>query len=418
MESNPPQTENGPDPAQNPHSSNGIRHRAQFTPARDSRNRRVPALYLRNGRYYAQLWVDLGNGKKGPRRLPLVDGDSEPIRTLQAAKEALEDRRHQRRERTLPGIGRKPLFSDYCETYLGKAIVRRKRPGTLQNERQAITRWCGHLGHVRIDHIQTPAIAAYVDNRLKGGIFAGRKLDPVSERTVNLDLLVLRNVLKTAIDDGHLRELPRIKMLDEAPAPKRTLVTPKQFDELLTAARTVCEKNATQLIDYLRFLAFSGAREQEALRVKWTDVDLQNERVTIGSDGLSKNWESRTVEFNSQLGNLLRDMHKRRPPDCSWLFPSPQRGPRDEHAKSFRESLKRARKAAELEWIGFHDLRHYFCSVCVMAGIDFMTIAAWLGHKDGGVLIGKVYGHLLDEHRQKMAAKLTIGSVSLAEAGR
>jgi integrase len=152
--------------------------------------------------------------------------------------------------------------------------------------------------------------------------------------------------------------------------------------------------------------------------VKWTDVDLQNERVTIGSDGLSKNWESRTVEFNSQLGNLLRDMHKRRPPDCSWLFPSPQRGPRDEHAKSFRESLKRARKAAELEWIGFHDLRHYFCSVCVMAGIDFMTIAAWLGHKDGGVLIGKVYGHLLDEHRQKMAAKLTIGSVSLAEAGR
>ena len=44
-----------------------------------------------------------------------------------------------------------------------------------------------------------------------------------------------------------------------------------------------------------------------------------------------------------------------------------------------------------------------------MAGIDFMTIASWLGHKDGGILIGKVYGHLLDEHRQKMAAKLTIG---------
>jgi hypothetical protein len=31
-----------------------------------------------------------------------------------------------------------------------------------------------------------------------------------------------------------------------------------------------------------------------------------------------------------------------------------------------------------------------------MSGIDFMTIAAWLGHKDGGTLIGKVYGHLLD----------------------
>jgi len=141
------------------------------------------------------------------------------------------------------------------------------------------------------------------------------------------------------------------------------------------------------------------------LRVKWADVDFTRARVTIGADGLSKNRQSRTVEFNRQLGDVLREMYKRRDPDCSWLFPSPQRGPRDEHTKSFRESLKMARKAASLEWVGFHDLRHYFCSVCVMAGIDFMTIAAWLGHRDGGILVGKVYGHLLDEHRQK-AAKL------------
>jgi integrase len=85
------------------------------------------------------------------------------------------------------------------------------------------------------------------------------------------------------------------------------------------------------------------------------------------------------------------------------MFPSPRRGKRDEHAKSFRESFKMARKAADLEWLGFHDLRHYFCSICVMAGIDFMTIAAWLGHKDGGILVGKVYGHLLDDHRRKAA---------------
>jgi integrase len=156
----------------------------------------------------------------------------------------------------------------------------------------------------------------------------------------------------------------------------------------------------------LRFLAFSGAREKEALRIKWADVDFERERVTIGADQLTKNWESRVVEFNPQLGTLLREMHARRAPDCSWLFPSPRRGPRDEPARSFRESLKLARKAAGIEWVGFHDLRHYFCSVCVMAGIDFMTIAAWLGHKDGGILVGKVYGHLLDVHRQKAAKQV------------
>ncbi len=45
-----------------------------------------------------------------------------------------------------------------------------------------------------------------------------------------------------------------------------------------------------------------------------------------------------------------------------------------------------------------HDCRHTFISFCVMSGIDYMTIARWVGHKDGGVLIGKVYGHLADGH--------------------
>ena len=380
-------------------------HRAQFIAARDSRNRRIPGLYLRGGRYYAQLWVDLGNGKKAPRRFPLRDGDNQPVRTVSAAREALEIKRHERRESHLPIPGRKPLFADYVVAYFEKAKVQRKRPGTLENERQAIERWRDYLGHVRIDQIATPAITAYIDKRLKGGIFCGRKFQPVSERTANLDLMTLRNVLKTAMDDGHLRELPRMKMLDETPPPKRDLITPAEFDSLIEAARNDCQKNGEQLADYLRFLAFSGAREKEALRIKWADVDFERERVTIGADRLTKNWESRTVEFNPQLGAVLREMHARRAPDCAWLFPSPRRGPRDEHARSFRESLKIARKAAGLEWVGFHDLRHYFCSVCVMAGIDFMTIAAWLGHKDGGILVGKVYGHLLDEHRSK-AAKL------------
>ena len=43
-----------------------------------------------------------------------------------------------------------------------------------------------------------------------------------------------------------------------------------------------------------------------------------------------------------------------------------------------------------------------------------MTIAAWLGHKDGGILVGKVYGHLLDEHRQK-AAKLVHFGISVVD---
>ena len=70
-------------------------------------------LYQRNGRYYAQLWVDRGYGKKSARRFPLFTSDNLPVRTLQEAKEALEVKRHERRD-ALPIIGREPILGDYC----------------------------------------------------------------------------------------------------------------------------------------------------------------------------------------------------------------------------------------------------------------------------------------------------------------
>jgi hypothetical protein len=44
-----------------------------------------------------------------------------------------------------------------------------------------------------------------------------------------------------------------------------------------------------------------------------------------------------------------------------------------------------------------------------------MTISAWVGHKDGGILIGKVYGHLANEHRQRAARKLVLGSIGIID---
>jgi hypothetical protein len=118
-------------------------HRAQFIAARDSRNRRIPGLYIRGSRYYAQLWVEGGNGKKTTRRFPLRDADNQPVQNISAAREALEIKRHERRESQLPTIGRKPLFRDYCATYFEKAKVQRKRPGTLAGEREALVRLSG-----------------------------------------------------------------------------------------------------------------------------------------------------------------------------------------------------------------------------------------------------------------------------------
>ena len=70
-------------------------------------------------------------------------------------------------------------------------------------------------------------------------------------------------------------------------------------------------KNGQEFADYVKLLAFSGARRNEALRLKWSAVDWQNGQLTIGADGLNKGREVRVVDFNQKLKEHLHDMSKR-----------------------------------------------------------------------------------------------------------
>lgn len=50
---------------------------------------------------------------------------------------------------------------------------------------------------------------------------------------------------------------------------------------------------------------------------------------------------------------------------------------------------------------------HFFATSCIEAGIDIPTVVKGLGHRDGGALAMKVYGHLRDEHSKEASRKLT-----------
>ena len=70
-------------------------------------------------------------------------------------------------------------------------------------------------------------------------------------------------------------------------------------------------------------------------------------------------------------------------------------------------SMNRAAKLVGMARITHHDLRHLFATRCIESGVDIPTVSRWLGHKDGGALAMKVYGHLRDAHSSAMAQKVT-----------
>ena len=66
-------------------------------------------------------------------------------------------------------------------------------------------------------------------------------------------------------------------------------------------------------------------------------------------------------------------------------------------------AMDTAAKKVGIAHLTHHDLRHLFATRCIESGVDIPTVSRWLGHKDGGVLAMKVYGHLRDQHSASMA---------------
>jgi hypothetical protein len=52
------------------------------------------------------------------------------------------------------------------------------------------------------------------------------------------------------------------------------------------------------------------------------------------------------------------------------------------------------------------DMRKYFTTKCLNAGVDIPTVAAWRGDSDGGAMLLKVYAMNLEGHQKQMAAQV------------
>jgi site-specific recombinase XerD len=64
-----------------------------------------------------------------------------------------------------------------------------------------------------------------------------------------------------------------------------------------------------------------------------------------------------------------------------------------------------------MKTISHKTLRHLFVTTAIESGIDVLTVSHWLGHKDGGALAMKVYGHLRNEHSKLAAQKVNFALV-------
>ena len=288
----------------------------------NARKRRLRGLWERNGTFYGQLTItNAETGTKAVRRVRLEDKDGNPVTTVPQAVAVLNKMKGQREDDSLKiAPKRTPTLSEYGKTYtsrldqLSSAGGNAKRPATIRLEKALLRSMEATLGQRRLREITPGLVHDHVAARIKSG---------VSARTANLELVALRNVLKSAIEDKLITTLPAFKRLKEIKTVRRCLTT-AEIERVANAAKSA-PMTGQMVHDFILLMAYCGGRWAETLRLRWQDVDMKQKQLRIGMDGLSKNGETRSVDFNSRLEKHLRDMLKRRAPDNEFLFPSPKR---------------------------------------------------------------------------------------------
>ena len=337
-----------------------------------------------SGNYFARvkikgklIWKTLKTAKLSVARLRLAD--------------FVKDQR-QRQARDQDAVGGKMLVSDAREVYAQRLEANPDlKPAAKLYRRKcikALTRTWPDLDVMEMRKVTK-------DQCLQ---WASRFAKEYSASFYNNTVDTLRHIVEVAIEKDSAIHNPALDISKRNPGQKKLLLPSQdQFQALVQSVQSAGAGCSRDCADLIRFLAFTGCRKGEAAHVTWADVDFEKGSIIVRGDPVvgTKNRDERVVPMISNCRVLLERLRASRQDEPSDAFVM--------KVKECQKAIDRAAKEVGMARIVHHDLRHLFATRCIESGVDVPTVSRWLGHKDGGALAMRVYGHLRDAHSNEMA---------------
>jgi integrase len=269
----------------------------------------------------------------------------------------------------------KALDSKWCAT--------RKQPRTIEINDRAMDLLIAFTKNKQIKQIQKPLIEDFVSH-LKDKLKMGRT-------SINIYLRSIKAIFQRAIDEyGLLTEHPfrTVKPLAVSKTPyKATYLSIEQVNLLIDEVSDVHFKRL------IKFYAWTGCRQIEAIEMIWDDVDFANDVLYLGNAN-SMTKLRREFPFTDKLKALITELtlDKGESDKVFWRFANTR-------SLSSRKLQKIRDRVDELPYnLTLHTLRHAFASHLIMKGVDMSTVASLLGHTT--TQITELYSHLQPDHKK------------------
>jgi len=220
----------------------------------------------------------------------------------------------------------------------------------------------------------------------------------------NAILTVTRDVFAYAVEDEVIFRSPvsgKDLMYRKRPDSKKLTPSYGEYEAIVAHVRgQKFADTAKESADLIEFMGLAGLGQAECADLTWADINFGAGIISIIRRKTQKEF---SVPIFPSLLPLLQRMHEERENKLPTAKVFSVKDP--------KIALASACRRLKLPNYSARSLRRMFITRCVSLGVDPKTISNWQGHRDGGMLILKVYAQRDPEHERKMASKLTSLSV-------
>lgn len=312
-------------------------------------------------------------------------------------------------ERFLTGVEHSQLTGSYVDPAAGRVTVglwatrwlaaqSQLKPSTAARyqgivNRHVQPRW----GDVPLSGVSHADVAAWIAQLSASGL-AGA--------TVRYIHQVFSLILALAVKDGRLARNPATGVrLPKVAHPEKRYLSHEQVAALADAAG---DRRLVVLV-----LAYTGLRWGELAALRVQRVDLMRRRIEVDQAvtevrghlvwGTPKNHQRRSVPIpRSLVDDLALHMAGRQPDE---LVFTTARGAVLRNLNFRRDGFDRAARAAGLDGLTPHELRHTAASLAVSAGASVKAVQRMLGHSSAAMTLD-VYSGLFDDDLDAVADRL------------